>query len=151
MLTTVQSYINELTGYQVPVEQRSLLAGKGPAMKSLAAKIKDLWPSLNQDDKALFVAALSRGRFAITPDIWNLFLDAVGSSAPASTPSPAAPASTNKVAGEILETCQVSKALLLDLVGMVSNLQKQIAELKRPAPRRGAKAKIEDSVELASV
>lgn len=174
MLTTVQTYINELTGYQVPVEQRSSLAGKGPAMKSLASKIKELWPSLNQDDKALFVGAISRGRFAISTDIWNLFLDAVGIKLPAPAPAPTpAPAATNKVAGEILELCiginlnqvkdhqalvnvgdklQSMNGMILSLINTVSDLRKQVAELqKTAAPRRGAKAKVEDCIELEAV
>lgn len=173
MLTTVQTYVNELTSYQVPAEQRARLGGKGPAMKALAAKIKELWPSLNQDDKALFVAAISRGRFAITPDIWNLFLDAVGSAAPASTPATAPAPQTNKVAGEILETCNsilkevkavstadpitISKmaedveiiyAICSGMKDALIDLQKQVAELKKPAPRRGAKAKVEDMIDM---
>ena len=178
MLTTVQTYINELTGYQVPVEQRSLLAGKGPAMKSLASKIKELWPTLNQDDKALFVGAISRGRFAISTDIWNMFLDAVGIKLPAPAPAPTAspspaPTATNKVAGEILECCvginlnqvkdhamlvnvdgklQTMNGMILSLINTVSDLRKQVAELqKKTTPRKGAKAKVEDCIELEAV
>jgi hypothetical protein len=167
MLTNVQGLINELTGYQVPVEQRSLLAGKGTAMKTLALNIKDIFPSLTAEDKGLFLAAVARGRFAIEPKtIWPMFLNAVGIEAPAASPAaPApAPAATNKVAGEILDMAkghlvglnlldqamgaqllvlekQVEKidnhnAVLQSLVGMVSDLQKQIAELKRPATKR---------------
>ena len=167
MLTNVQGLINELTGYQVPAEQRSLLAGKGPRMKALAGEIKALFPSLTAEDKGLFLAAIARGRFEIEKKtIWPMFLEAVGIEAPAPTPTPApaAPAATNKVAGEILELAQghlvglklIEKALslhglcidrqseqgndhhaiLLNLVGMVSDLQKQVAELKRPATKR---------------
>ena len=173
MLTNVQGLINELTGYQVPVEQRSLLAGKSPRMKALAGEIKALFPTLSAEDKGLFLAAVARGRFAINKDIWAMFCEAVGVAAP--TPKPTAPAAspvapapapaaTNKVAGEILDMAkghlvglnlldqamgaqllvlekQVEKidnhhAILLDLVGMVSDLRKQVAELKRPATRR---------------
>lgn len=167
MLTNVQSLINEFTGYQVSAEQRSQLAGKGPRMKALAGEIKALFPSLSAEDKGLFLAAVARGRFEIEKKtIWPMFLEAVGIEAPAPTPPApvAAPAATNKVAGEILDHVkghlvglnlldqamgaqllvlerQVEKidnhnAILLDLVGMVSDLRKQLAELKKPATKR---------------
>lgn len=132
MLTNVQSLINEFTGYQVSAEQRSQLAGKGPRMKALAGEIKGLFPSLSAEDKGLFLAAVARGSFSIEKKtIWPMFLEAVGIEAPAPTPPApgAAPAATNKVAGEILDHVK-------ELVGMVSDLQKQIAELKKPATKR---------------
>jgi hypothetical protein len=180
MLTTVQTYVNELTSYQVPAEQRAKLGGKGPAMKLLASKIKELWPTLNQDDKALFVGAISRGRFAIAPEIWNLFLDAVGSAAPASTPAtaPAAP-QTNKVAAELLEISKVTQVtvnlqakaiesllllvekqaerqeyLTVDMakaLQAIDFLQQHVKELKKTLTRRGAKAKVEDTLDLQPV
>lgn len=164
MLTTVQTHINDLTSYQIPEGWK--LGGKGTAMKKLAGEIKVLFPTLNAEDKGLFVAALARGRFAINVEIWGMFLDAVGSAAPAPTPTstPAPAPQTNKVAAEILECAkghlvglnlldqamgaqllvlerQVEKidthnAILLDLVGMVSDLRKQLAEMKKPATKR---------------
>jgi hypothetical protein len=173
MLTNVQGLINELTTYQI--DEGYKLGGKGPAMKKLAGTIKDIFPSLTAEDKGLFLAAVARGRFAINKDIWALFCEAVGIEAPAPkpTPAPAAPAATNKVAGEILETViginlnqvkdhqllvnvdgklQTMNDMILSLINTVSDLRKQVAELKKPAsPRRGARAKVEDSIELASV
>jgi hypothetical protein len=98
--------------------------------------------------------------------IWPMFLDAVGIEAPAPTPksTPAPAPQTNKVAGEILdhvkghlvglnlldqamgaqlntmdrqvERLDSHQAILQSLVGMISDLQKQIAELKRPVTKR---------------
>lgn len=169
-MTVVQSTLNALHAFQDC--EGFQLGGKGPALKKLAAEIKGLFPTLNHEDKTLFVAAISRGRFNINKDIWNLFLDAVGSSAPAPAPAPA-PAATNKVAGEILETCNsilkavkavstadpitISKmaedveiiyAICSGMKEALIDLQKQVAELKRPAPRRGAKAKVEDMIDM---
>lgn len=174
MLTNVQGLINELTTYQI--NEGYKLGGKGPAMKKLAGTIKDIFPSLSDADKGIFLAAVARGRFAINKDIWALFCEAVGIEAPAPTPAPtpvSAPAATNKVAGEILECCvginlnqvkdhqmlvnvdgklQTMNGMILSLINTVSDLRKQVAELKKPAsPRRGARAKVEDSIELASV
>ena len=174
MLTNVQGLVNELTTYQI--DEGYKLGGKGPAMKKLAGTIKDIFPSLTAEDKGIFLAAVARGRFAINKDIWALFCEAVGIKAPAPTPtaSPApAPNATNKVAGEILELCtginlnqvkdhqmlvnvdgklQNMNGMILSLINTVSDLRKQVAELKKPsAPRRGAKAKVEDTLELASV
>lgn len=174
MLTNVQGLVNELTTYQI--NEGYKLGGKGPRMKTLAGEIKVLFPTLTAEDKNLFTAAVARGRFAINKDIWNMFLNAVGIEAPAPTPAPtpvSAPAATNKVAGEILECCvginlnqvkdhqmlvnvgdklQTMNGMILSLINTVSDLRKQVAELKKPAsPRRGARAKVEDSIELASV
>ena len=109
-MTTIQSALNKLQAFQ---ECKGFqLGGKGPELKNLAAEIKYLWPTLNEEDKALFTAAVARGCFAIEKKyIWPLFCEAVGIEAPAptlkSTPAPA-PA-TNKVAAEILEHCQYAK------------------------------------------
>lgn len=174
MLTNVQGLVNELTTYQI--DEGYKLGGKGPAMKKLAGTIKDIFPSLSDADKGIFLAAVARGRFAINKDIWALFCEAVGIKAPAPTPAPtpvSAPAATNKVAGEILETViginlnqvkdhqmlvnvdgkiQDLYELLLSIIKKVGHLQNQVEAMKKPAsPRRGAKAKVEDSIELASV
>lgn len=138
-MTTVQASLNELNAFQE--KEGYQLAGCGPRMKALAAEIKVLFPTLTAEDKGQFTAAVARGRFSIEAKyIWPLFCEAVGVAAPV------APAATNKVAGEILELCiginlsQVKEhAILMDLVGMVSDLQKQVDALKKPAPRRVAK------------
>lgn len=176
MLTNVQSLVNELTGFQVPAEQRSLLAGKGPRMKALAGEIKVLFPSLSAEDKGLFLAAVARGRFEIEKKtIWPMFLEAVGIEAPAPTPAPSpapVPAATNKVAGEILELCtginlnqvkdhqalvnvgdklQTMNGMILSLINTVSDLRKQVAELQKTTTPRRAKAKVEDCIKLEAV
>jgi hypothetical protein len=170
MLTNVQGLINELTTYQI--NEGYKLGGKGPAMKKLAGTIKEIFLAtvgrgrfaINKDIWDMFCEAVG-----------------IEAPAPTPTPAPATLApQTNKVAGEILEHVkghlvainlldkameaqlntmdrQAEKldshqAILQSLVGMVSDLQKQVAELKKPAsPRRGARAKVEDSIELASV
>lgn len=109
-MTTIQSALNKLQAFQ---ECKGFqLGGKGPELKNLAAEIKYLWPTLNEEDKALFTAAVARGRFSIESKyIWPLFCEAVGAPVPTPAPkpaapaaaSPAAPAATNKVAGEILD------------------------------------------------
>ena len=154
MLTNVQSLVNEFTGYQVPAEQRSLLAGKGPRMKALALEIKALFPTLSTEDKGLFLAAVARGRFEIEKGtIWPMFLDAVGIEAPAPKPdaaSPAAPAATNKVAGEILDMAKghlvalgllnkTIEAMLLTMerqAESITTLTEKVEAMKRPATRR---------------
>lgn len=177
-MTVVQSTLNALHAFQDC--EGFQLGGKGPALKKLAAEIKGLFPTLNHEDKTLFVAAISRGRFNINKDIWNLFLDAVGSAAPASTPAlaPAAP-QTNKVAAELLEISKVTQvtvnlqakaieSLLLlvekqaerqesftvdiaKALQAIDLLQQQVKELKKPATRRGAQAKVEDTLDLQTV
>ena len=174
MLTNVQGLVNELSTYQI--NEGFKLGGKGPRMKTLAGEIKALFPTLTAEDKSLFTAAVARGRFAINKDIWNMFLNAVGIEAPAPTPAPSpspAPTATNKVAGEILECCvginlnqvkdhamlvnvdgklQTMNGMILSLINTVSDLRKQVAELqKTTTPRRGAKAKVEDCIELEAV
>jgi hypothetical protein len=174
MLTNVQGLINELTTYQIPEGYK--LGGKGPAMKKLAGTIKEIFPSLSDADKGIFLATVGRGRFAINKDIWAMFCEAVGIEAPAPTPAPApaqVPATTNKVAGEILELCtginlnqvkdhqalvnvgdklQTMNGMILSLINTVSDLRKQVAELHKTAtPRRGARAKVEDCIELEAV
>ena len=156
-MTTAQEYLYDLNCYQTPDGFK--LGGKGPAMKMLASKIKVLFPTLNAEDKAVFVAAIARGRFAINKDIWAMFCEAVGVAEP--TPKPAAPAAaptaTNKVAGEILECCiginlnqvrdhatlgkvdgkiQDLYELLLSLVSRVGHLQNQVEAMKKPATKR---------------
>lgn len=152
-MTTVQEYLNDLNSFQTPDGFR--LGGKGPAMKTLASKIKVCFPTLNEEDKGLFLDAMKRGPFAINKDIWAMFLNAVGFVAPAPVAvaqAPVAPPATNKVAGEILDNTARTNAILLDLIGMVSDLQKQVDALSKPTTtRRRAKAKVQDSIELAAV
>lgn len=178
-MTVVQSTLNALHAFQDC--EGFQLGGKGPALKKLAAEIKGLFPTLTHEDKSLFVAAISRGRFNINKDIWALFLNAVGSSAPAPAPAPApaAPAATNKVAGELLEISKVTQvtvnlqakaieSLLLlvekqaerqesftvdiaKALQAIDLLQQQVKELKKPSTRRGAQAKVEDTLDLQPV
>ena len=160
-MTTIQSALNKLQAFQ---ECKGFqLGGKGPELKNLAAEIKYLWPTLNEEDKALFTAAVARGCFAIEKKyIWPLFCEAVGVAAPVLAPVPApivtAPAAapapqTNKVAAEILEHCQSTRtvlgllnktleAMLLTLerqADSITVLTQQVEALKKPAPRRVAK------------
>ena len=156
-MTTAQEYLYDLNAYQTPDGFK--LGGKGPAMKLLASKIKVCFPTLNDEDKGLFLDAVKKGRFAINKDIWAMFCEAVGVEAP--TPKPAAPAATamapapqtNKVAAEILEHCQYAKvsfglvndtlaAMLIVMerqADRITALTEKVEALKKPSPRRVAK------------
>lgn len=153
-MTTAQEYLYDLNSFQTPDGFK--LGGKGPAMKLLASKIKVCFPTLNAEDKALFLDAVKRGPFAINKNIWAMFCEAVGVEAP--TPNPAAPAAassapapaTNKVAGEILEHCQYAKvalgllnktieAMLLTMErqsDQITALNEKVEAMKRPATKR---------------
>ena len=163
-MTTVQASLNELNAFQD--KEGYQLAGCGPRMKTLAGEIKVLFPTLTDADKGLFTAAVARGRFSIEAKyIWPLFCEAVGAAVPVPAPKPAAPAATamapapqtNKVAAEILELCiginlsQVKQHarlgevdgrlgsmndMILTLITTISDLRKQVAELKKPANKR---------------
>jgi len=157
-MTTVQASLNELNAFQD--KEGYQLAGCGPRMKTLAGEIKVLFPTLTEADKALFLAAVARGRFSIESKyIWPLFCEAVGAAVPVPAPKPAAPAAsaspapapaTNKVAAEILEHCQSTRtvvgllnktleAMLLTLESQadrITALTEKVEAMKRPATKR---------------